>query len=43
MIGFFGLDDTNPSPGDVDAIDAELSRHDTTHEFTATIAPATPS
>ena len=33
MIGFFGLDDTNPSPADVDTIDAELSRHGKTHEF----------
>jgi len=33
MIGFFGLDDTNPSPADVDKIDAELSRHGKTHEF----------
>src|SRR5207244_5329773 len=33
MIGFFGLDDTNPSPADVDTIDAELSRHGKAHEF----------
>ena len=33
MIGFFGRDDTNPSPADVDKIDAELSRHGKTHEF----------
>jgi carboxymethylenebutenolidase len=33
MIGFFGLDDTNPSPADVDKIDAELSRHGKPHEF----------
>ncbi len=33
VVGFFGLDDTNPSPGDVDRIDAELSRLGKTHEF----------
>ena len=33
MIGFFGLEDTNPSPADVDAIDAELTRHGKVHEF----------
>ena len=33
MIGFFGLEDTNPSPADVDTIDAELSRHGKAHEF----------
>jgi carboxymethylenebutenolidase len=33
MIGFFGEEDTNPSPADVDAIDAELSRHGKAHEF----------
>jgi carboxymethylenebutenolidase len=33
MIGFFGLEDTNPSPADVDAIDAELTRHGKPHEF----------
>jgi carboxymethylenebutenolidase len=33
MIGFFGQEDTNPSPADVDAIDAELSRHGKAHEF----------
>jgi carboxymethylenebutenolidase len=33
VIGFFGLQDTNPSPADVDRIDAELTRHDKAHEF----------
>jgi carboxymethylenebutenolidase len=33
MIGFFGLDDTNPSPADVDKIDGELSRLGKPHEF----------
>jgi carboxymethylenebutenolidase len=33
MIGFFGLEDTNPSPADVDNIDAELSRYGKAHEF----------
>jgi carboxymethylenebutenolidase len=33
VIGFFGLDDTNPSPADVDKIDAELTRHGKAHEF----------
>jgi carboxymethylenebutenolidase len=33
MIGFFGEDDTNPSPADVDKIDAELTRHGKPHEF----------
>jgi len=33
MIGFFGLEDNNPSPADVDAIDAELTRHGKVHEF----------
>src|SRR3989442_14275166 len=32
MIGFFGLDDTNPSPAAVATIDAELSRHGKAHE-----------
>ncbi len=27
LIGFFGDDDTNPSPADVDRIEAELKRH----------------
>jgi carboxymethylenebutenolidase len=33
VIGFFGRDDTNPSPADVDRIDAELTRHGKRHEF----------
>ena len=33
MIGFFGLDDANPSPADVDTIDAELTRLGKAHEF----------
>jgi carboxymethylenebutenolidase len=33
MIGFFGVDDTNPSPDDVQKIDAELTTHGKAHEF----------
>ena len=33
LIGFFGLDDKNPSPDDVKQIDAELTRHGKRHEF----------
>jgi carboxymethylenebutenolidase len=33
MIGFFGLEDANPSPADVDKIDAELKRFGVPHEF----------
>ncbi|HEX5058215.1 MAG TPA: dienelactone hydrolase family protein [Kofleriaceae bacterium] len=33
MIGFFGNDDTNPSPDDVTTIDAELSRLGKPHVF----------
>jgi carboxymethylenebutenolidase len=33
VIGFFGLEDANPSPADVDRIDAELTRHGKSHEF----------
>jgi carboxymethylenebutenolidase len=33
LLGLFGLDDPNPSPGDVDRIDAELTRHGVPHEF----------
>ncbi len=33
VIGFFGLEDPNPSPADVDRIDAELTRHGKAHEF----------
>ncbi len=31
----FGADDTNPSPEDMRALDAELARHDKPHEFYA--------
>jgi carboxymethylenebutenolidase len=33
MIGFFGAEDTNPSPADVARISAELTRLDKWHEF----------
>lgn len=33
VVGFFGNDDTNPSPADVDRIDAALSAHGVVHEF----------
>jgi len=33
MIGFFGAEDTNPSPADVAAIDAELARLGKPHQF----------
>lgn len=33
LIGFFGNDDGNPSPADVDAIDAELTRLTKWHDF----------
>jgi carboxymethylenebutenolidase len=33
VIGFFGNDDTNPSPDDVNKIDAEMSRLGKPHEF----------
>jgi carboxymethylenebutenolidase len=33
MIGFFGVEDTNPSPEDVKKIDAELTRLGKAHEF----------
>ena len=33
VIGFFGNEDKNPSPAEVNAIDAELKRHDVAHEF----------
>lgn len=33
MIGLFGNDDPNPTPADVDAIDAELTKHGVRHEF----------
>lgn len=32
MLGLFGVDDPNPSPADVDRIDAELTRHGKPHE-----------
>lgn len=33
LIGFFGNDDKNPSPADVDSFDAELTRHGVRHVF----------
>jgi carboxymethylenebutenolidase len=33
VIGFFGNEDANPSPDDVNAIDAELTKHRIPHEF----------
>lgn len=33
VIGFFGVEDTNPSPDDVARISAELTRHGKKHEF----------
>jgi carboxymethylenebutenolidase len=33
MIGFFGADDANPSPADVQKLDTELSRLNKWHEF----------
>jgi carboxymethylenebutenolidase len=33
VIGFFGKHDKNPSPEQVDQIDAELSRHGVAHDF----------
>lgn len=33
MVGFFGVEDGNPSPDDVTKIDAELTRHGKPHEF----------
>jgi len=33
LIGFFGVEDGNPSPDDVKQIDAELIRHGKPHEF----------
>ena len=33
MIGFYGNEDTNPSPEDVNRIDAELTRLGKPHEF----------
>jgi carboxymethylenebutenolidase len=33
VIGFFGTEDTNPSPEDVAKIDAEMAAHGKPHEF----------
>ncbi len=33
LVGFFGKEDTNPSPADVAALSAELSRHGVGHTF----------
>lgn len=33
VIGFFGEDDANPTPADVQKIDAELTRHGKAHQF----------
>jgi carboxymethylenebutenolidase len=33
VIGLFGSDDVNPSPADVEKIDAELTRHGVPHDF----------
>ena len=33
VIGFFGNEDANPSPADVDKIEAEFARHGIPHEF----------
>lgn len=33
IAGFFGLDDTNPSPADVDKISAQLDKYRKPHEF----------
>ena len=33
LVGFFGNDDKNPSPQDVDKFDAELTAHDVRHVF----------
>jgi carboxymethylenebutenolidase len=41
IIGFFGLEDTNPSPAD--RIDAEMTRLGKPHEFHRYAGPATPS
>ena len=35
VIGFFGNDDENPSPGDVDRIATEFSEHGIAHKFHA--------
>ncbi|HEU4370086.1 MAG TPA: dienelactone hydrolase family protein [Methylomirabilota bacterium] len=33
VVGFFGVEDANPSPDDVKKIDAELTKHGKPHEF----------
>ena len=33
VIGFFGNEDKNPSPADVDKIDAEMTKHGIAHQF----------
>ena len=33
LLGHFGADDKNPSPQDVQKLDAELSKHDKAHQF----------
>jgi carboxymethylenebutenolidase len=33
VIGFFGIEDANPSPDDVRKLDAELTKHGKPHEF----------
>jgi carboxymethylenebutenolidase len=33
VIGFFGVEDANPSPDDVKKIDAEMTKHGKPHEF----------
>jgi carboxymethylenebutenolidase len=33
VAGFYGNDDTNPSPAEVDRMDAELTRHGIAHKF----------
>jgi len=33
VLGHFGQEDVNPSPEDVGKLDAELTKHDKTHEF----------
>ena len=33
VVGFFGNDDQNPSPPDVDQLDAELTAHNIAHDF----------
>ncbi len=35
LIGFFGVEDTNPSPADMQKLDAELTRLGKWHEFHA--------